>query len=87
VDALDAVAAETGRTVPQIALNWLLSRPTVATLIIGARNEEQLTQNLGAVGWSLTNDQIKRLDTASSRPLTYPYFHQRFFTERNPAPI
>lgn len=87
VDALDAVAAETGRTVPQIALNWLLSRPTVATLIIGARNEEQLTQNLGAVGWSLTNDHIKRLDAASSTPLAYPYFHQRFFTERNPAPV
>ena len=54
VDALDAVAAETGKTVPQIALNWLLQRPTVSTLVIGARNEEQLRQNLGAVGWKLT---------------------------------
>ena len=54
VDALDAVAAETGKTVPQIALNWLLQRPSVATVIIGARNEEQLRDNLGAAGWQLT---------------------------------
>uniref|UniRef100_UPI00261A8669 aldo/keto reductase n=1 Tax=uncultured Methylovirgula sp. TaxID=1285960 RepID=UPI00261A8669 len=77
VDALDAVAKETGKSIPQIALNWLLQRPTVATVIIGARNEEQLKQNLGAVGWSLTPEQIKALDAASERPLTYPYWHQR----------
>src|SRR3984957_8235571 len=65
VDALDAVAAETGKTVPQIALNWLLQRPTVSTLVIGARNEEQLNANLGAVGWKLTAEQITRLDAAS----------------------
>ena len=87
VDAIDAVAKETGKTVPQIALNWLLQRPTVATLIIGARNEEQLTQNLGAIGWSLTPDQIARLDAASATPLAYPYWHQRGFTERNPPPV
>jgi aryl-alcohol dehydrogenase-like predicted oxidoreductase len=87
VDAIDAVARETGKTVPQIALNWLLRRPTVATLIIGARNEEQLTQNLGAIGWSLTPDQIARLDAASATPLPYPYWHQRGFTERNPPPV
>jgi aryl-alcohol dehydrogenase-like predicted oxidoreductase len=87
VDAIDAIAAETGKTVPQIALNWLLTRPTVSTIIIGARNEEQLKQNLGALGWSLTADQIKRLDAASATPLAYPYFHQRGFTERNPAPV
>jgi len=86
VDALDAVAAETGKTVPQIALNWLLQRPTVANVIIGARNEEQLRQNLGAVGWNLTPEQVARLDAASAVPLTYPYWHQRQFVERNPFP-
>jgi len=88
VDALDAVAAETGKTVPQIALNWLLQRPTVASVIIGARNEEQLRQNLGAVGWQLTPAQIAALDAASAVPLPSPYFHQRsHFSERNPAPV
>ena len=87
VDAIDAIAQETGKSVPQIALNWLLQRPTVATLIIGARNEEQLRGNLGAVGWKLTAEQIATLDKASEVPLTYPYWHQRGFTERNPAPV
>src|ERR1700731_487498 len=87
VDALDKIAAETGKTVPQIALNWLLQRPTVANIIIGARDEQQLRQNLGAVGWNLAPEQIARLDTASARPLVYPYFHQRGFPERNPAPV
>jgi aryl-alcohol dehydrogenase-like predicted oxidoreductase len=86
VDALDAIAIETGRTVPQIALNWLLGRPTVSTLVIGARNEEQLGQNLGAVGWSLTPDQVARLDAASAVTPIYPYWHQRGFAERNPFP-
>lgn len=86
VDALDAVAAETGKTVPQIALNWLLQRPTVATLVIGARNEEQLRQNLGAVGWNLTAEQVARLDAASAVTPTYPYWHQHGFGERNPFP-
>jgi aryl-alcohol dehydrogenase-like predicted oxidoreductase len=87
VDALDEVAAETGKSVPQIALNWLLQRPTVSTIIVGARNEEQLKQNLGAVGWTLTPDQIAKLDAASARTLAYPYWHQRQFTERNPPPV
>ncbi|MBX9862196.1 MAG: aldo/keto reductase [Hyphomicrobium sp.] len=87
VDALDEVAAETGKTVPQIALNWLLQRPTVSSVIIGARNEEQLKQNLGAVGWALTKEQVAKLDAASDVTLAYPYWHQRFFTERNPAPV
>src|SRR6478672_7624935 len=87
VDALDAVAKETGKSVPQVALNWLLQRPTVSTVIIGARNEEQLKANLGAVGWSLTPDQIARLDAASERPKTYPYWHQTQFAERNPFPV
>lgn len=87
VDALDEVAAETGKTVPQIALNWLLQRPTVSSVIIGARNEEQLKQNLGSVGWALTKEQVAKLDAASDVTLAYPYWHQRFFTERNPAPV
>ena len=87
VDALDEIAGQTGKTVPQIALNWLLQRPTVATVIIGARNEEQLRQNLGAVGWTLTRDQIAALDAASTITRTYPYWHQAGFTERNPPPV
>ncbi len=87
VDAIDAVAAETGKTVPQIALNWLLQRPTVATVIIGARNEEQLRQNLGAVGWSLTPAQVAQLDAASAATPIYPYWHQRQFKDRNPPPV
>ena len=87
VDALDEIAAETGKTVPQIALNWLLQRPTVSTVVIGARNEEQLRQNLGAVGWSLSKEQVAKLDAASAVTLPYPYWHQRFFAERNPPPV
>lgn len=85
VDALDEVAKETGKTVPQIALNWLLQRPTVSSVIVGARNEEQLRQNLGAAGWNLTAEQVKKLDRASDVPPIYPYWHQRSFLERNPA--
>src|SRR5579863_2122908 len=87
VDALDVVAAETGKTVPQIALNWLLQRPTVCSLILGARNEEQLRQNLGAIGWNLTADQVKKLDDASAQQPVYPYWHQHQFSERNPPPV
>ncbi len=87
VDALDQVAQETGKTVPQIALNWLLQRPTVANVIVGARNEEQLRQNLGAVGWNLTAEQVARLDAASTVQKPYPYWHQMNFTERNPLPV
>jgi aryl-alcohol dehydrogenase-like predicted oxidoreductase len=87
VDAIDEIAKETGKTVPQIALNWLLQRPTVSTLVIGARNEEQLRQNLGAVGWNLTPQQVKKLDHASAKPFAYPYWHQQGFAERNPFPI
>ncbi len=87
MDALDAVAAETGRTVPQIALNWVLGRPSVATVIIGARTEAQLRDNLGAVGWTLTPDQVARLDAASQPRLPYPYWHQAGFRSRNPPPV
>jgi aryl-alcohol dehydrogenase-like predicted oxidoreductase len=87
IDALDEIAKETGKTIPQIALNWLLQRPTVSTLVIGARNEEQLRQNLGAVGWDLTAEQVAKLDAASNVTPVYPYWHQRGFGERNPPPV
>jgi len=87
MDGLDAVAAETGKSVPQIALNWLLQRPSVSTIIIGARNEQQLHANLGALGWSLTPDQMKTLDEASWLPLPYPLWHQASFPERNPPVV
>ena len=83
VDALDGVASETGKTIPQIALNWLLRRPTVASVIIGARNEEQLVQNLGAVGWKLTPEQVTKLDAASDVLPAYPVWHQRGFPALN----
>jgi aryl-alcohol dehydrogenase-like predicted oxidoreductase len=86
VDAIDAIAKETGKSIPQVALNWLLQRPTVCNVIMGARNEEQLRQNLGAVGWNLTPAQVAKLDAASNVTPTYPYWHQRQFTERNPPP-
>ncbi len=89
VDALDAVARETGKSVPQIALNWLLRRPTVSTVLIGARNEEQLRQNLGAIGWALTPEQLARLDAASAVTPPYPYYPywNGQFAERGPIPV
>ena len=87
VDVLQEVASETGKTVPQIALNWLLTRPTVSNVVIGARNIEQLKQNLGAIGWQLSAAQIARLDQASAVTPIYPYWHQRQFANRNPLPV
>ena len=86
VEALDDVARETGKTIPQVALNWLLQRPTVSSIIVGARDETQLRDNLGAIGWNLTAEQVARLDAASDRPKAYPYWHQVGFGERNPFP-
>ncbi len=90
VDALEEVAGEAGKTVPQVAINWLLQRPTVSSVIIGARNEEQLRQNLGAVGWSLTPEQIARLDAASEVTAPYPHFpyrRQEGFARLNPPAV
>ena len=86
VDVMDELAAETGKTLAQIALNWLLQRPTVSSILFGAKNEAQLRENFGAVGWNLTADQVARLDAASAVTPTYPYWHQRNFAERNPFP-
>jgi len=86
IDALDEVAAETGKSIAQVAINWVLQRPTVSSIIVGARNEEQLKQNLGAVGWNLSTDQLKKLDAASEVPTIYPYWHQRQNLTLNPPP-
>jgi aryl-alcohol dehydrogenase-like predicted oxidoreductase len=86
IDALDAVAAETSRTVPQVALNWLLRKPTIASVIIGARNEQQLRDNLAAASFALTVEQVNKLDEASAPQVAYPYWHQRQFKDRNPLP-
>jgi aryl-alcohol dehydrogenase-like predicted oxidoreductase len=84
VDALDAVAAETGKTVPQVALNWLLRKPTIASVIIGARDEKQLRDNLAAASFTLTSAQVAKLDEASAPQVAYPYWHQRQFPNLNP---
>lgn len=86
IDAIEDISRETGKTVPQIALNWLLQRPTVCNVIIGARNEEQLRDNLGAVGWKLTPEQMAKLDAASAQVPIYPYWHQRQFPQLMPLP-
>ncbi|MEO6269418.1 MAG: aldo/keto reductase, partial [Lautropia sp.] len=85
VDALDAVAEQTGRTITQIAINWLLQRPTVSSVIVGASNEEQLQQNLGAIGWNLSSAQLARLDEASRVDAPYPYWHQHLKAELTTA--
>lgn len=89
LDVLEEIAGETGRKIPQIAINWLLQRPTVSTVLIGARTEEQLQQNLGAVGWQLSADQIARLDAASRVEPPYPYYPywRGQFSERSPLPV
>lgn len=86
IDALDVLAAETGRSVPQLALNWLLRKPTVASVIIGARNEQQLRDNLEAASFTLTREQVAQLDAASEIPPSYPAWHLREFQQRNPLP-
>jgi aryl-alcohol dehydrogenase-like predicted oxidoreductase len=87
VDALEKVAKETEKKVPQVALNWLLQRPTVASVIVGARDEAQLKTNLEAVGWNLTPEHMAQLDAASALTPVYPYWHQRQFLQRNPSPV
>ncbi|MEO8362453.1 MAG: aldo/keto reductase [Vicinamibacteria bacterium] len=77
VDVLDEVSKETGKTIPQIALNWLLQKPTISNLIIGARDEAQLIENIGAVGWTLSTEHRTKLDLVSEVPPAYPVWHQR----------
>jgi aryl-alcohol dehydrogenase-like predicted oxidoreductase len=87
LDELDVIAKERNKTVTQVALNWLLQRPTVSTIVIGARNEEQLKQNLGAVGWSLNDAEMARLDKVSAAQAAYPYWHQAWNPHINPPLI
>ncbi len=90
VDVLDTVAEEAGKSVPQVAIAWLLARPSVASVIIGARDEAQLRDNLGAVGWTLSADQIARLDAVSAAPAPYPYHPYRIqdgFRRLNPPAV
>jgi aryl-alcohol dehydrogenase-like predicted oxidoreductase len=86
VDALDALSADTGKSIPQLALNWLLRKPTVSSVIIGARNEEQLRDNLAAATFVLTSEQVARLDEASQTQVPYPYWHQRQWPQLMPPP-
>lgn len=87
IDVLEQIAAETGKTVSQVALRWVLQRPSVVNIVVGARNEPQLKENLGAVGWSLDGAQVARLDEASEVHPAYPYWHQRGFAALNPPPV
>lgn len=87
IDAIEEVSKETGKTITQVALNWLLQRPTISSIIIGARNADQLKQNLGAVGWNLSAEQIAKLDAASAQRPIYPYWHQRQNLKLNPIPV
>ena len=89
IDALEAIADETGKSIPQVAINWLLQRPTIATVLIGARDEKQLRDNLGAVGWTLDAEQMRRLDEASYVTPPYPYYPywNGQFAERTPPPV
>jgi aryl-alcohol dehydrogenase-like predicted oxidoreductase len=84
VDALEQLVNQTGHTISQIALNWLLQQPTVSSIVLGARHEAQLTENLGALGWNLNDEQIARLDEASATPLPYPYDHQQHYEHFQP---
>lgn len=86
VDVLDSLARETGKSISQVALNWILQRPTVCNVIVGARNETQLRENLGAVGWNLAAEQVAKLDAVTRKTPIYPYWHQMDFNERNPKP-
>jgi aryl-alcohol dehydrogenase-like predicted oxidoreductase len=79
IDALQEISTETGKSIPQVSLNWLLQKPTISSLVIGARNETQLKENLGAVGWNLSDEQVARLDRVSDVSPIYPYWHQRNF--------
>lgn len=88
VDTLDSVAAETGRSVSQVALRWVMQRPTISSLIIGARNEVQLRETLATADFVLDQEHVNRLDAASATDPAYPYWHQReTFAERNPPPV
>lgn len=86
IDVLEEISRETGKTIAQVSLNWLLQRPTVSSLVVGARTEEQLKENLAATGWDLTVEQVRRLDGVSEPQPVYPYWHQRLKPALNTEP-
>lgn len=86
VDVLEEISKETGKSIAQVSLNWLLQRPTVSSLVVGARTEEQLMENLASADWNLSTDQVRRLDAASETQPIYPYWHQRSKPGLNPGP-
>ncbi len=85
VDELEKIAKERNKTIPQVALNWILRKPTISNIVVGARNEEQLKQNLGAIGWRLTDEEVARLDKVSHPGWPYPYWHQQGFKQLIPG--
>ncbi|MFT3741573.1 MAG: aldo/keto reductase [Gammaproteobacteria bacterium] len=87
IDVLDQIAQETGKSIPQIALNWLMQRPTVCNIVIGARNETQLKENLGACGWTLSAEHMNMLHDVSKVMPVYPYWHQLDCDDINPKPV
>lgn len=74
IEVLDGVAAETGKTVSQVAINWLLNNNTVSNVVIGARNEKQLLENLDATGWRLSQHHLQKLDAVSEQIPIYPHW-------------
>ncbi|MDI3420595.1 aldo/keto reductase [Streptomyces luteolus] len=77
VEVLDGIARERGVSIAQVALNWVLSKPAVTSVVFGASRPGQLQDNLGTVEWEITAEERERLDAASDRPAPYPYWHMR----------
>ena len=86
LDVLEEIAQAHNASIAQAALNWLLQKPGVTSVLIGARREEQLVDNLKAASWKMTLDEVKRLDEISAKPPIYPYWHQRRNNVRMPQP-
>lgn len=85
VDKLAEIGTARGVTPAQVALNWVMNKPAVDTVIIGARDEAQLRDNLAAASWRLSADEMVALDEVSALPEPYPMWHQhKFGIERNP---
>ncbi|MGV3508022.1 MAG: aldo/keto reductase [Sphingobacteriaceae bacterium] len=74
VDVLEQIAEENNKSIPQVAINWLLQNPTVSNVVIGARNEKQLIDNLEAADWTLSRKDVEELNQISKQPLIYPHW-------------
>jgi aryl-alcohol dehydrogenase-like predicted oxidoreductase len=74
VDCLERISVQTGKTIPQIAINWLLQQDTVSNIVIGARNEHQLIANLEASGWRLSDEHLMELNSVSTQIPIYPHW-------------